>query len=46
MATRTSEAELLNLEKRTWQAIKEQDVEAALRLTDEPCIITRAQALG
>jgi hypothetical protein len=42
MATNTIEAELLDLEQQYWQAIKEQDVEEVLRLTDEPCIITGA----
>jgi ketosteroid isomerase-like protein len=46
MATMTIEAELLDLEKRYWQAIKDQDVDAALRLTDEPCIVTGAQGIG
>jgi hypothetical protein len=39
MATKTIETELLELEKRYWQAIKDQDVEAAMRLTDDPCIV-------
>jgi hypothetical protein len=30
MATQTIEAELLDLEKRYWQAIKDQDVDAAM----------------
>ena len=46
MATLTIEAELLDLEKRYWQALKDQDVDAAMRLTDEPCIITGAQGIG
>ena len=46
MATLTIEAELLDLEKRYWQALKDQDVDAALRLTDEPCILTGAQGVG
>ncbi|MGH7518378.1 MAG: nuclear transport factor 2 family protein, partial [Gemmatimonadales bacterium] len=46
MATKTIEAELLDLEKRYWQAIKDQDVDAAMRLTDEPCILTGAQGIG
>jgi uncharacterized protein (TIGR02246 family) len=46
MATKTIEDELLGLEKRYWQALQDQDVEAALRLTDEPCIVTGAQGVG
>jgi uncharacterized protein (TIGR02246 family) len=46
MATKTIEAELLDLEQRYWQAIKDQDVDAAMRLTDEPCIVTGAQGIG
>jgi uncharacterized protein (TIGR02246 family) len=46
MATKTIEAELLDLEKRYWQAIQDQDVDAAMRLTDEPCIVTGAQGIG
>ncbi len=46
MATRTIEAELLDLERRYWQAIQDQDVDAAMRLTDEPCILTGAQGIG
>ncbi len=46
MTTKTIKAELLDLEKRYWQAIKDQDVDAAMGLTDEPCIITGAQGVG
>lgn len=46
MATTTIEAELLDLEKRYWQALNDQDVDAVLRLTDEPCILTGAQGVG
>jgi ketosteroid isomerase-like protein len=46
MGTRTIEAELLDLEKRFWQAIKDKDVDAAMRLTDETCIVTGAQGVG
>jgi ketosteroid isomerase-like protein len=46
MATKTIEAELLELEQRYWQAIKDQDVDAAMRLTDERCIVTGAQGIG
>ena len=46
MATKTIDDELLGLEKRYWQAIQDQDVDAALRLTDESCIVTGAQGIG
>jgi hypothetical protein len=46
MGTKTVEAELLDLEKRYWQALKDQDVKTAMSLTDEPCIVTGAQGIG
>jgi|SRR5882724_7673081 len=46
MTTQTIEAELLELENRFWQAIKDKDVDAAVPLTDWPCIVTGAQGLG
>ena len=46
MTTQTSEAELWGLEKRYWQAIKDKDVDAAMRLTDFPCIVTGASGVG
>lgn len=36
----TVQAELIGLEKRYWQAMKDRDVETAMRLTDFPCIVT------
>jgi len=38
--------ELLQLEKRFWQAIKDRDVDGALALTDDPCIIAGASGVG
>ena len=38
--------ELIDLEKQYWKAIKEKDVDAAMRLTDEECIVTGAQGIG
>jgi ketosteroid isomerase-like protein len=35
--------ELLELERQYWRAIQSQDYETALRLTDDPCIVTGAQ---
>jgi uncharacterized protein (TIGR02246 family) len=46
MATKTIEDELLTLEKRYWQALQDQDMDAALRLTDDPCLVTGAQGVG
>src|SRR5258707_1036811 len=41
--THAVEKDLLGLEKQYWQALKERDVDAAVRLTDDPCIVTGAQ---
>jgi uncharacterized protein (TIGR02246 family) len=38
--------ELFDLEKQYWQAIQEKDVDTAMRLTDEECIVTGAQGVG
>lgn len=46
MATMTIEKELVQLEKQYWQAIKDQDVEAAMALTDDECIISGAQGFA
>jgi hypothetical protein len=35
----TVEHELLDLERQYWQAIKDRNVDAALRLTDDSCIV-------
>ena len=40
------EALLLDHEKQYWQAIKDRDVQAAMRLTDDPCIVTGAQGVA
>ncbi|HEY1953122.1 MAG TPA: nuclear transport factor 2 family protein [Gemmatimonadaceae bacterium] len=40
------EAQLADLEKQYWQAIKDRDIQAAMRLTDDPCIVTGAQGVG
>jgi ketosteroid isomerase-like protein len=40
------EKELLGREKQYWQAIKDKDFDAALRLTDDPCIVTGAQGVA
>ncbi len=46
MAEGPIEAQLLDLEKQYWKAIKDRDVQAAMRLTDEPCIVTGAQGVA
>jgi hypothetical protein len=46
MATTTIEAELLDLEKRYWQALKDQDVDMALSLTDDPASLSAPRASG
>jgi uncharacterized protein (TIGR02246 family) len=43
MATTAMQKELVGLEKQYWQAIKDKDVDAALRLTDDPCFVTGPQ---
>lgn len=40
------ERELLKLEERYWQAIQDRDVDAALRLTDDTCIVAGAQGVA
>lgn len=40
------EAKLIDHEKQYWQAIKTRDVPAAMRLTDDPCIVTGAQGVA
>ena len=46
MADITIQRTLVDLERRYWQALKDKDVEAALELTDDPCIVTGAQGVG
>lgn len=40
------ERELLSLEQRYWQSIKDKDMAAVSELTDYPCIVTGAQGVG
>jgi ketosteroid isomerase-like protein len=40
------ENELLELETQFWNAVKAKDVPAAVRLTDDPCIVTGAQGVA
>jgi ketosteroid isomerase-like protein len=46
MSSRATEKEIVKLEKEFWQALKDRDVDAALRMTDDPCIVTGAQGVG
>jgi hypothetical protein len=46
MATQSVEQELVQLEKDFWQALKDQDVDAAMRMTDDQCIVTGAQGVA
>ena len=46
MATNGLEKQLLDLENQYWRAIKANDVDAALRLTDDPCIVAGAQGVA
>ena len=46
MADGPIEAQLVDMEKQYWQAIKDRDVQAAMRLTDDPCIVTGAQGVA
>ena len=43
MNTVSTANEILSLEKKYWQAIKDSDVETALSLTRFPCIVTSSQ---
>lgn len=46
MASTTIEKELLGLERQFWQAMKDHDVEAAMKLTDFPCILAGPQGVS
>ena len=46
MANRPISEELLALEKQYWNALKKKDVNAALRLTADPCILTGPQGVS
>jgi len=43
MTTTTIEKELVELETQYWQAIKDKDLDAAMELTDETCVVAGAQ---
>jgi uncharacterized protein (TIGR02246 family) len=46
MANTTLTNELIDLENQYWKAIQEKDTDAAMRLTDDECIVTGAQGVG
>ena len=46
MANTALATELLDLEKQYWQAMKDKDVDKAMSLTDEECIVTGAQGVA
>ena len=46
MASKTMHNTLLGLETKYWQALKDKNVEAALELTADPCVIVGAQGVG
>jgi uncharacterized protein (TIGR02246 family) len=41
-----TEKHLQALERQYWQALKDGDAETAVRLTDDPCIVTGAQGVA
>lgn len=41
-----SDKELVDLETQYWQSMRDKDVETAIRLTDDPCIVTGAQGVS
>jgi hypothetical protein len=43
--TGTIEAEILDLERRYWQAMRERDVKTAVSLTEFPCLIAGASGV-
>ena len=46
MSEMANDRELVDLEHKYWKAMKDKDVDTAVRLTDEPCIVTGAQGVG
>ena len=46
MATAITEKELIELERKFWQAMKDQDLETARRLTEFPCLVAGPQGVG
>jgi hypothetical protein len=46
MATTAVEQELIELEKQYWRAIRDKDASAAIRLTDDTCMVAGAQGVA
>src|SRR5438128_10073599 len=46
MATIAAEEELIELEKRYWTTMRDKDVDAAVRMTDKPCIVAGARGVS
>jgi ketosteroid isomerase-like protein len=46
MTSKAAEKELVKLEREYWQALKDRDWDAALRLTADPCIVVSAGGVG
>jgi len=46
MTTKQVEDELVELEKQYWQALKDNDIDAAMRLTDDSCFVAGAQGVA
>lgn len=46
MAYTSSEKQVIELERRYWQALKDKDVDAVIGMTDDPCIVTGAQGVA
>jgi uncharacterized protein (TIGR02246 family) len=40
------EKELIHLENRFWQAIQKKDIEAAVSLTDDPCLVAGSKGVS
>jgi ketosteroid isomerase-like protein len=45
MPSQATEQDLIKLEKTYWEAIRDRDVEQAMRLTDDQCIVAGAQGV-
>jgi ketosteroid isomerase-like protein len=46
MAYATAEKQVIELERQYWQALKDKDIDTALSMTDDPCIVTGAQGVA
>lgn len=46
MVDESVEKEILQLEKRYWQAVKDRDIDTAESLTDDPCLVAGATGVS